>query len=251
MRRPAFSYYGAKFRAARHYPPPLHDTIIEPFAGAAGYSLHYWDRDVILVDLDECIAGVWDLLIGSDPDDIRALPLVDQDTNIREMDIPPAAQWLIGFWCGSGGASPRATVGDWHLHHDSVRNKTWSEATREHVARACACVSHWTIIHGNYTDAPDVEATWFVDPPYVEKGEHYRHGSSGIDYDALGVWCQSRDGQVMVCEQHGADWLPFLHLAEFQSAWRPATGAQKKTEVLWSNMKNPWPQMNLALEEPA
>jgi site-specific DNA-adenine methylase len=245
MRRPAFSYYGAKFRAARHYPPPMHDTIIEPFAGAAGYSMHYWDRDVILVDLDECIAGVWDLLIEWSPDDIRALPLVDQDTNIRELDVPPAAQWLIGYWCGCGCPHPRVTPTAWHLQDESYRNKTWSADTREHVALVCERVSHWTVIHGSYIDAPETEATWFVDPPYQDQGKHYRHGSRDLDYSALADWCRARRGQVMVCEQDGADWLPFEPLADFQSAWRPATGAQTKTEVMWSNMQNPWPQLKL------
>jgi hypothetical protein len=32
--RPFFGFYGGKWRdALKHYPPPEHDTIIEPFAG--------------------------------------------------------------------------------------------------------------------------------------------------------------------------------------------------------------------------
>jgi hypothetical protein len=33
--RPFWRYYGGKWRAAPRYPRPTHDTIIEPFAGAA------------------------------------------------------------------------------------------------------------------------------------------------------------------------------------------------------------------------
>ena len=54
--RPFWAYYGGKWRAAPRYPRPMHDTIIEPFAGAAGYSLRYPDRNVVLVEL--CVHGV-------------------------------------------------------------------------------------------------------------------------------------------------------------------------------------------------
>jgi len=33
-----FSYFGSKARIGNKYPKPIYDTIIEPFAGAAGYS---------------------------------------------------------------------------------------------------------------------------------------------------------------------------------------------------------------------
>ena len=39
MPNPLFCYFGSKYRAAPHYPKPLYPHIIEPFAGAAGYSL--------------------------------------------------------------------------------------------------------------------------------------------------------------------------------------------------------------------
>ena len=47
--RPFFGFYGGKWRdAPKHYPFPEHDTIVEPFAGSAGYSVRYSDRNVIL-----------------------------------------------------------------------------------------------------------------------------------------------------------------------------------------------------------
>ena len=247
MRRPAFSYYGAKFRLGRHYPAPMHDTIIEPFAGAAGYSMHWWDRDVILIDLDEHIAGVWRYLIESSLDDIRALPLIGDDTNIRQLDIPRGAKWLIGFWSGCGPKYPRNTPSKWHKSTNRGRNKRWSEATRDHVAMVCDRVSHWRIIHGDYSDSPDLEATWFIDPPYSVKGHHYRCGSRDIDYSALAEWCRARRGQVMVCEQDGADWMDFEPFRRHRSTWRPETGERTATEVWWTN-GNPWPQTELCLE---
>lgn len=223
----------------RHYPPPMHQTIVEPFCGAAGYSIHWWDRDVVLVDLDENISDVWRYLIGASPADVRALPLVEDGARIDRLPVCPGAKKLIGFWSGQGVAVPRATPSQWPNEQDGSQNSGWSAPTREHVATVARRVSHWTIIEGDYTEAPDLEATWFVDPPYQSKGYKYRRGSSGIDYQALAEWCRGLRGQVMVCEQLGAEWLPFQR-------FRSNRGIQNRaTEVVWYNMDNPWPQKRL------
>lgn len=46
-----WTYYGTKKRIAKNYPAPIYDTIIEPFAGAAQYSLYgdNWKKKVILL----------------------------------------------------------------------------------------------------------------------------------------------------------------------------------------------------------
>lgn len=72
--RPFWRYYGAKWRIAPRYPAPRHRTIVEPFAGAAGYSLRYPDRDVILVEKYHVIAEIWRWLIAATPDEVRAIP---------------------------------------------------------------------------------------------------------------------------------------------------------------------------------
>lgn len=36
-----FSYFGGKYMRSTHYPSPNYDIVIEPFAGAAGYSTRY------------------------------------------------------------------------------------------------------------------------------------------------------------------------------------------------------------------
>ena len=51
--RPFFGYYGGKWRdALKHYPEPDHETIVEPFAGSAGFSLRYAHRKIILCEID-------------------------------------------------------------------------------------------------------------------------------------------------------------------------------------------------------
>ena len=58
-------------------------------------------------------------------------------------------------------------------------------------------------------DIPNEKATWFIDPPYQFGGKYYRHNGKKIDYEFLGEWCKNRDGQVIVCENHKADWMEF------------------------------------------
>ena len=50
-----FYYYGRKKQIVSYYPSPNFDTIIEPFAGSAAYSLngYNWKKNVILVEKDE------------------------------------------------------------------------------------------------------------------------------------------------------------------------------------------------------
>jgi hypothetical protein len=102
------------------------------------------------------------------------------------------------------------------------------------VAEQVPLIKHWTVIHGRYHDIADVEATWFIDPPYFGKaGSHYKHGSDGIDYADLGLWCRSRRGQVMVCENDGACWLPFEPFLKAKSTTKKV--GRYSMESIWIN----------------
>lgn len=104
----------------------------------------------------------------------------------------------------------------------------WSDAHKQSVARQVPLIKHWKIIYGDYSCVKG-EATWFVDPPYQVAGKYYKH--KNIDYVKLGEWCRQLEGQAIVCENVGADWLPFKPFAIFQGAFaRP--GSQ---EALWTN----------------
>jgi site-specific DNA-adenine methylase len=55
-----FYYYGGKRKTAHGYGPPQFPTIIEPFAGALGYSCEWYKgRQVIGFDLDPKVAAIW------------------------------------------------------------------------------------------------------------------------------------------------------------------------------------------------
>src|SRR6266478_1853109 len=65
-----FYYFGAKKRIAHLYPAPRYETVIEPFAGAAGYSMRYWQRDVWINEFDWRIYRLWLWLQHAQPRDI-------------------------------------------------------------------------------------------------------------------------------------------------------------------------------------
>lgn len=71
---PFFSFFGSKWRLAPSYPRPEASTIIEPFAGSAGYSLRYPAHRVKLFDIDPVVVGVWKYLIAVSERELLRLP---------------------------------------------------------------------------------------------------------------------------------------------------------------------------------
>jgi hypothetical protein len=227
--RPFFTYYGGKWRIAKKYPAPQSDTIVEPFAGSAGYSLRYHAKRVVLCDLDPVLAGVWSFLIRSTPAEIDRLPLLEPGESVDDLNVCQEARWLIGFWLTRGGASPNKTMSAWGRDPRYSR-QFWGQHARERVANQVDRINHWEVVEGPYTTLPNRDATWFVDPPYEIAGKHYRKRT--IDYGRLGLWCRSRVGQVIVCENEGATWLPFRPFVTAK-ANESATGGKRSREAIW------------------
>lgn len=230
---PFFPYYGVKWRAWRHYPPPVYEKIIEPFAGAANYAARYAEKQVALYDSNPVIAGLWDYLIHVKESEIRALPLVGNEDDVRDFTtISQEARWLIGFWIQHGNAYPCNRPSTWFKAGERA-NSYWGEVVRERLALQLRYTRHWKIHHDYCAAAKNEEATWFIDPPYQATGSHYPESSQNIAYDELGRWCRGREGQVIVCEQDGADWLSFRFLAEIKTM--NGVGRRGKSrEAIWT-----------------
>ena len=234
--RPYFSFFGSKYRVALHYPKPIHPTIIEPFAGSAGYSLRYPEYQVRLYDADPVICGVWDYLIHVSPEEIRRLPVVF--SHVDELDLCPEAKWLIGFWLNKGTVQPSKSPSKWMRDYQARQPGCtyWSSAVIERIASQVPQIRHWTVTQAAYEDIPDQAPTWFVDPPYEVAGKAYKFHD--IDYAKLGEWCRSRSGQVIVCENEGAEWLPFRPFRTIKGL-EGRRGGKKSVEVIWTNDERP------------
>ena len=227
-----FYYYGGKSKIAGHYPAPKYGTIIEPFAGAAGYSLHYAtpDHRVILIEKNPAIAALWRRLQKMTPDEVMAI------------ECPPAGERTTEPLVIAGCAGQQFANGKWYQgisYQVTARMKRDFPKIQRRVAAAIPRIASWEILEGHCgLVAPDMEATWFIDPPYWvhpdrrgTNGDVYAEGSDAIDFDRLGEWCRTRRGQTIVCEQLGASWLPFRHLVEIQTT---ASGPSRRTEVIWT-----------------
>lgn len=99
----------------------------------------------------------------------------------------------------------------------AVLERNW-RINKKIMARDLYKVKHWKLICGDYTKAPDIRATWFIDPPYrYESGLGYNHNSSHLDYEDLAKWALNRKGQIIFCEGEKADYLPFEPLITLKS----------------------------------
>lgn len=234
--RPFFGYYGGKWRdAVKLYPAPEHDTIVEPFAGSAGYAIRHAHLKVVLCEIDPVIAAVWQYLLSASEREIRAIPNVRSNWTVDSLKVCQEAKWLVGLWLNRGTASPRRSPSKWM--REKIRpGSFWGPRVRNTIASQLDSIRHWKVFNCSYLDCPVTkDATWFIDPPYQEAGTHYRFGSEQVDYERLAEWCRTRPGQAIVCENMGASWLPFRTVASVKTT--RATRLSK--EVMWSSSSTP------------
>ena len=231
--RPFWRYYGGKWQVAPHYPAPAVWPIVEPFAGAAGYSTrHGAGREVILVDANPIIAGIWRWLIQATPDDVRAIGDIPEGGTVDDIDAPQEARWLAGFWCNDAAVAPCKRASKFALANvERGVVGGWNARARDRIAAQVPLIKRWTVVEGDYRAAPDIRATWFVDPPYQNKAGSY-YPCQPDSFEALGAWCRSRRGLTIVCENEGATWLPFEPLAGRRAAPTSRTG-KKTVEAVW------------------
>lgn len=236
MYKSIFSYYGSKSKIAHLYPPPQYPLIIEPFAGAASYSLRYRDREVWINDLNHKTAEIWRFLLSP-----RALieaekipPFVvrgQKVSQILDASVPQGLLWLLQACANQGTAGSKGI-------HDIITPfaaKCWHRLPKK-LSLFIPQINHWKITEEHYQDLPDLEATWFIDPPYNNSaGQRYQ--TSKIDYGVLAEWCRTRKGQVIVCENAGADWLPFVSLTKKRIGIMNPAHKSFKGEVVWTKSK--------------
>lgn len=220
-----WSYYGTKKRLAKYYPKPIYNAIVEPFAGAAQYSLYgdNWKKQVQLFDIYDRVVDVWRYLISSNKKDILNLPDLDEgDTVDSFTQLCQEEKWLIGFCINPASAMPKKTAS---------KRSAWNRLKLE-IADNVYKVNHWDVAKIDYRHLANIYATWYIDPPYQFGGQYYRHGNKDINYWDLAEWCKSRQGQVIVCENTKATWMDFKPLVELNGQ------LHKTTEAIWYKENN-------------
>jgi site-specific DNA-adenine methylase len=229
-----FSYYGSKSKIVDYYPPPKHKRIIEPFAGSARYSLKYWQNDVLLVDKYPVIVEVWNYLKNASEADIKGLPKLDTGQTIDDYDLSDIERKFMGFMVQDGTTGMRRTAS-----YFAVKRM---DEKFDFIIKNLHKIKHWEIKLGSYDELENVEATWFIDPPYEFGGHEYKCSNKNIDFDKLAEWCKERNGQAIVCENTKATWLPFKPMKEMQGTMF------KTTEAIWSNIKTNYDNEQIILQ---
>lgn len=233
-----FPYFGAKQSRWKYYPEPEYRTIIEPFAGSAAYATHYPDRKVILIEKDERVAAIWDWLIHVPEEEFLRVPTFDGVERVSELGITePGPLNFLRMWACDSSLGRDKITSVARARDKRQPASSWTPEGRERLARQLRLIRHWEVWHGSWEDVDadgfgNIEATWFIDPPYQEAGKAYKHGSAALNFGRLGEWCRRRRGQAIVCENEGADWLPF-RLLRGDGAARVGLGKGSK-EVIWA-----------------
>ena len=245
--RPFYKRYGSKWQMAKYYGRPRRDLVIEPFAGSAGYSTYWRCPNVKLYDIEHDIVELWDYLIHCSTRDIELLPdWIESPQDVLNLPLN-AEQTLIKHWLSFGAEiklKPDSSLATYTKHKEQYRDgkdipwesgnaasetAMWSPSVKRRILRQKPLIANWSIELRDYTDIPNVEAHWHIDPPYQSQMKVYNRDHS-IDYSHLSGWSKSRKGVVDVCEQTGADWLPFEPLKRNVNFKR-----NLYTEVFWSS----------------
>lgn len=229
--RPFFSYYGAKWTGAKHYGPPRRDLVIEPFAGSACYSTRWNAANVKLYDVSPDICDLWDFLIHGSEQDIASIPdAFERDEEF--LSLPRGQQLLCAFWVSKGRAEPSRTLSPWYFAYRGASDcRVWGPAVKRRIIAQKPLIAGWSVDCLSWDRVPLGEAHWHVDPPY-NNGPGSRYPHADIDFAALSEWCRALPGTVDVCENVGADWLPFAPLYEVVSS-RGRRDGTRSQEAVW------------------
>ena len=229
--KPFFSYYGAKYTGSKYYGPPRAPVVIEPFAGSACYSTRWNAPLAKLYDVSPDICALWDWLIHCSLDDVRALP--DEFENFDQVAaLAHGPRTLAQFWVSKGRAEPSGKLSPWYFQYRNARDcRVWGAAVKRRIIEQKPLIAPWAIEQRSYADVPWVPAHWHVDPPY-DNAAGSRYPYSRVDFAHLGAWCRSLPGEVDVCENVGAKWLPFEPLYTVVSTRGRRSGAYSQ-EAVW------------------
>ena len=205
-----FSYYGSKSKIIHYYPHPKFKRIIEPFAGSARYACMYYARDIWINDKYEVVYSIWKWIQQATRDDIARLPVIGKGEDLRDIkSLTQEERWLLGYLVNPGNSSPCNIVtgraDGWGKGHDINGRTNAIVIFKQNILRIIGKIDHWRITQRDYQKLPNLEATWFIDPPYQFGGQTYI--VNDIDFKSLLRWIKNRRGETLTCENTKNTWL--------------------------------------------
>lgn len=232
---PMFKWFGSKWQSAKHYPKPEHDTIYEPFAGGAGFSLNYCDKNVILWEDDPNLYVLWNWLIKeASPSDIRDIPVgLALGTDIQSLGLSTGQSLLLKHWQRTNNVGNCWTTSPWgHLPGQ------WTLNTRSRISDQIGAISHWKL--STVSSMLGFQCHWFIDPPYIYN-YRYRSDLPEFDFSALAHMVSeiNKQSMVVVCEASrktdGAipDYLPFVPSHRSVTSRRKQSQSHHSNEVIY------------------
>ncbi len=235
---PLFKWFGSKWSSAKHMPSPIYGSIVEPFAGSAGYSLRHARCDVHLRDSDPHLRVLWPWLIKTATEyDIRSIPIdIPEGTDIRTLGLSIGQATLLKSWQRTNSVGDCWTISPW-----GNKPGQWTANTRARVASEVGCISHWKFLDWDLYEAPgsflEYPRTWMIDPPYQY---NYQYRQAGIEsYATLAEHIKYLPGQIIACEamcpKTGSvpDWLPFEPFRKTVTSRRKRSEHHHSSELLY------------------
>lgn len=239
---PLFKWFGSKWLSSKTLPAPKYDSIVEPFAGGAGYSLRHCEKRVTICESDPHVYQLWVWLThgGATQSNILDIPIgVKEGTDIRTLGLSQGQQLLLKTWQRTNNVGDCWTISPW-----GNKPGQWTANTRARVASEFEAVKHWQVWDDAYVplrmgSRQADNSTWFLDPPY-EFNYQYR-SKSKIDYVELAKLIRNLHGQKIVCEavcqktQAVPTWLPFREWGSRITSRRKAENNHHSRELIWTD----------------
>lgn len=222
-----WGYYGAKTTIVKLYPKPLHHKIIEPFAGTARYSLEHFENDILLVDKYDVIIKIWHFLQQASEKDVLGInrQLIPQKKASDYIFDSEGEKLLFQFLIKKAPERPSLKVTD----RVAIARPNYMNYSLKRISKQLYKIRHWKIQLGTYEEIENQTATWFFDTPYEFGGACYPCSSRHLNFPAIGDHCKTRLGQVIVCENMKATWLPFVPLKSMKGS------LGFSNEAIWTN----------------
>jgi hypothetical protein len=235
-----FCWFGSKWNASKLYPAPIFDTIIEPFAGSAAYSLRYLEKKVIIAEANPELYELWVWLTGdASRGDIMEIPLnLEIGLDIRSLGLTRGQMLLLKMCQRSNNVGDCWTVSKW-----GCAPGHWTESMRKRVASQVEMIKHWTVERCGIKlmeRRKREPVTWLIDPPYQYNYQYQR--PLNLSYSELGSMIKNLRGQVIGCEARctktgrAPTYLPFSDFMETVTSRRRPHESHHSKELLYYNL---------------